>query len=321
MSTPAHASPVGVRALRAVLIAALLQGTFVFFFVFPSHDPEPNGLPVALAGAGPAAAPLEARLAAGGFTVVRRASEAEAEAAVRGREAYGALVLGPEGVERALVARAGSVPAAQIVEGIARQAGAREVRDLAPLPEGDPRGVTLNLLVLPLVVTGVLTALVALGLIPEVGLVARVALALAAAALGGGVAVGVVKALDALDGSFLALAGLSALLVTAIALTASGLIRLIGPAGTAVPFLLFLMLGNPAAGLGSAPELLPTPWMEVGRLLPPGAAGSALRGTAGFDGAGVLWPVVVLLAWVAVGIALNAVADRRGLTTAATAAR
>lgn len=311
MSAPAPSSSLRVRALRAVLIAVVLQAMFVFFFVYPSHDPQSNGLPVVVAGAGPAAAGIGERLGARGFDVSRAPSEERAAVAVRDREAYGALVLGGAGVERVLVARSASVPAAQIVEGIGRSAGAREVRDLAPLPEGDPRGITLNLLVLPLVVTGILSALVALGLVPEIDLRGRVGLAAAAGALGGIAAIAIVKALDALDGPFLALAGVAALTVIALALTAAGLIRLIGPAGTAVPFLLFLMLGNPAAGLGSAPELLPTPWAELGQLLPPGAAGSALRGTAAFDGAGVLGPVIVLLAWVAIGVALNVLAGRR----------
>jgi len=313
--------PLRIRALRVVLIAALLQATFVFFFVFPSHDPEPNGLQVAVVGAGPAAAGVEGRLAQGGFEVVRAPSEAAAAEGVRDREAYGALVLGGRGVERVLVAPAASVPAAQILEGIGRQAGAGEVREVAPLPAGDARGVTLNLLVLPLVVTAIISALVAISLVPEIDLRGRILLAAAGGALGGSAAIGIVKALDALDGPFLALAGVAALGVIAIALTAAGLIRLIGPAGTAVPFLLFLMLGTPAAGLGSAPALLPTPWLELGQLMPPGAVGSALRGTAYFDGAGVLGPVVVLLAWVGVGVALNAIAGRRAPARAAVPVR
>ena len=34
------------NALRAVAIGVVLIATFVFFFVFPGHDPEPNHLPV-----------------------------------------------------------------------------------------------------------------------------------------------------------------------------------------------------------------------------------------------------------------------------------
>lgn len=319
MPEPATPSPLRVRALRAVLVAVVLQAMFVFFFVYPGHDPEPNGLPVVVAGAGPAVGAVTKRLDDRGFDVSRVSSETQAASEVRARDAYGALVLGGAGVERVLVARSASVPAAQIVETIGRAGGAREVRDLAPLPEGDPRGITLNLLVLPLVITGILSALVAIGLVPEIDLRGRIGLAAAAGALGGAAAIAIVKALDALDGPFLALAGIAALTVTALALTAAGLIRLIGPAGTALPFLLFLMLGNPAAGLGSAPELLPTPWAELGQLLPPGAAGSALRGTAAFDGAGVLGPVIVLLVWVAIGVGLNLIADRRAPAPVATA--
>jgi hypothetical protein len=89
------------------------------------------------------------------------------------------------------------------------------------------------------------------------------------------------------------------------------LIRLVGPLGTFAGFALFLMIGNPAAGLGSAPELLPSPWQEIGPLLPPGAVGSALRNVAYFDGAELLGPLLVLVAWCAAGIALYAFADRK----------
>jgi hypothetical protein len=311
---PPDAPPLRTRAIRAVLIAVALQTLFVFFFVFPSHDPKPNALPVAAVGR-PAAVQGFARALGqrGDFDVRRTTSAAAARRLIEDREVYGAFLLsGPGTARRTIVASAASLPAAQIVGEIGRRAGALSQVDLKPLPEHDPRGLTLNLLVLPLIITSILMSIVATGLLPEVRVGRRAVLATLGGVAGGLVAVAIANWwLDALPGPPLAEALVIALAVVAIALTSAGIIRLLGPPGVAVPFLLFLMLGNPASGVATAPELLPTPWAELGQFLPPGALGSALRGTASFDGAGVAFPIVVLLAWVAIGLALVALSDRR----------
>ena len=299
------------RLARAVGVGVVLIGLFVFFFVTPAHDPEPNGLPVAVVGPSAAADALAGRLEARDFEVRRAASAAEARRQIDDRDAYGAFVLGP-GSPRLLVASAAGVPVAQLLEGVARSAGVRAVEDVKRVDPDDPRGVTLNLLVLALVITSILTALVAIQIAPDLrALRPRLAATTGAAVLGALLAVGIVKAEGALPGSYLGEAAVVALAIFGIALTSSGLIRLIGPAGTGAPFLLFLMLGNPASGLASAPELLPTPWHPLGALLPPGALGSGLRGVAYFDGAKVIGPLLVLAAYIALGVLLNTVASRR----------
>jgi hypothetical protein len=312
---PHDETPLRTRALRALTIGVTLLTLFVFFFVVPGHEPKPNGLPVAVVGQGPAVAGFGAALRQRGDFDVRGAATPEAaQRLIDDREVYGAFVLARGGaVNRVLTASAASVPAAQLIEGVGQAGGSFAATDVKPLPEGDPRGVTLNLLVLPLVITSILAALSAANLVPDLGVGPRLGLTAAAGVLGGLIAIAIVKWwLDALDGPWLAQVAVIALAVIAIAMTSAGIIRLLGPAGTAVPFLLFLMLGNPASGVASAPELLPTPWAEVGQLMPPGALGSALRGTGYFDGAGALFAVVVLLAWAALGVALVALSSRSG---------
>jgi hypothetical protein len=71
------------------------------------------------------------------------------------------------------------------------------------------------------------------------------------------------------------------------------------------------MLGNPASGAASAPQLLPDPWREGGQFLPAGAAGTALRNVAYFDGAALAKPLVVLVAFAVVGAVLLMALDRR----------
>jgi hypothetical protein len=302
-----------------LVIAIVLQATFVFFFVFPGHDPEPNGLQVAVVGTPAAARTFASRLEARseGFDVMRYASEADARRAIEDRDAYGAFVLGPRGPERLLIAPAASFTVATLLEDIGRGAGVRRVQAVVPLDGDDPRGTTLNLLVLPLAITSILAGLIASQLVPDLRLSLRLVVL-----LGGGVVAGVIDmlivntAIGALPGSVLAEAGLVALAFMGLALTTAGFIRLVGPLGTFAGFALFLMIGNPAAGLATAPELLPSPWKEIGPLLPPGAVGSALRNVAYFDGVKLLGPLVVLAGWIAAGTVLHALADRRAAATA-----
>jgi hypothetical protein len=73
-------------------------------------------------------------------------------------------------------------------------------------------------------------------------------------------------------------------------------------------------VGNPISGLTSAPELLPEPWGDIGRLLPPGAGASLLRSVSFFDGAGSTGPLWTLVARAVAGLALIALAGRRART-------
>jgi hypothetical protein len=297
--------------VRAAAVGVVLIGLFVFFFITPAHNPKPNGLPVAVVGQLPSADELALRLESRDFDVERVATATEAQQRIEDRDVYGAFVEQPE-PRRLLVASGASVPAAELLEGIAEEAGIGQVVDVKPTDSDDPRGVTINLLVLALVITSILTALVAVQMVPGLqALGPRVAGAAAAAVIGGLIALGIVKAEGALPGSLFAELAVVALAIFAVALCSAGIIRLIGPAGMGAPFLLFLMLGNPASGQASAPELLPTPWYPLGLFMPPGALGDGLRGVAYFDGAKVLLPVIVLLLWAALGVALNQLASRK----------
>jgi hypothetical protein len=303
------------RAARLVVISIAIQAMFVFFFVFPGHDPKPNGLPAGAVGPGPAVDALARQLARrpGGIDAKRYATVADARRAIRRRDVYGAFVLGGEGSFTVLTAPAASFTVATLLEDIGGHGGATRIEAVVPVDPDDPRGTTLNLLVLPIIVTSILSAIVAAELIPDLAVAPRVAV-VAVAAIGAALAdLLIVKVgLGALPGSLPAEAALIALAFAALSLTAGGILRIVGPLGTFVAFALFLMLGNPGSGLATAPELLPSPWKEIGPLLPPGALGQALRDVAYFDAHDVGLPLVVLLAWIAIGVALGALGDRRG---------
>lgn len=319
MATPSAPAPAGTPAAgetgpatEALRIAGGLTAVLTLLlvaFAWPSSQLAPRDLPLAVVGPEPAvaqvSAALEQALGEGAVEVLPAASPEEAAALVEEREAAGALVPSPDGVE-VLTAPAGSPAVAQLVTGLGERLagdGSLTVTEVVPLPEGDPRGVLLGAASFPLVIGGV-AAGAALALrvsSPR----ARLAGAVTVAA-GAGLAFTAVLQpwLGGLAGSYLANAGVVALGLGAVALALLGLHRVLGVVGLALGALTVVLVGNPFSGMTSSPDLLPAGWSTLGQLLPPGAAGTALRSVAFFDGSGATVPLLVLTTYVVVGAAL-----------------
>jgi hypothetical protein len=298
-------------ALRPVVVGVVLVTLFAFFFVYPAHDPEPNGLPVAVVDAGERRYQILARTFEGAdFDVVRVADEAAAREAILDREAYGAFVSGPPA--KVLIASAASLPTAQLLAGLAERFARAAPEDVKPLDEDDPRGVTINLTGLAVTITAILGALLLFNLAPQLPAGWRLGSLAAFAVLGGAMAMLVVQVLiGALPGSYFALAAVTALAIFAVASVSAAIIGAIGFPGVGVSFMLFLMLGNPASGAASAPELLPEPWKTGGQLLPPGAAATGLRNISYFDGAQAAKWLTVLVVFAGIGTAALLLLRRR----------
>jgi hypothetical protein len=284
--------PAVVLGIPLVLAVALA------LFAWPSARLEPRDLPIGVVGQ----APLPA-----GFDVHRYDDPAHAQEAVREREVYAAIAGGT-----LYTASAGSPAVAQSLQ---QAVEVPRVVDLVPAPEDDPRGAALSASVLPLMLTGILCGL---GVSAAVsGLGARALGLTGAAALAGLAAVAIVQGwLGALAGGWLLNAGVLALVVVAVGAAVAGAHALFGRAGAAAVAVLVVLIGNPWSGISSAPELLPTVAGVTGRLLPPGAGGTLLRSTAFFDGSGGTGALLVLLAWVAIGFSLLAVAAQPRLAAA-----
>lgn len=304
---PAVATTPWSHVAAAVTLLSLVIAVIVTAFVWPASRTAVHDLPLAVAGPPAAVEQVAARLdqaRPGAFDVRPVADDAAARAAVREREAYGAIVLRPAGEPVVYTATAASPAVAQVIGEVARAVrgdGPAPVRDLAPTAAEDPRGAGLGSAALPLVLAGIAAAAAATFRIR--GGARRVAL-VGGVAVVGGLAITVVLQLwlGVLDGSFATNAGVVTLGIAAVAAPAAGLAALIGPAGLGLAAAVMVLLGNPLSGLGSAPEMLPEGWGTLGRLLPPGATGSLLRSTAFFDGAAAAAPVAVLGAWVLAGL-------------------
>ncbi|GGD31142.1 hypothetical protein [Nocardioides daphniae] len=83
-------------------------------------------------------------------------------------------------------------------------------------------------------------------------------------------------------------AGAMGLGIAALAVPLTDLQQLFGAKGFTLDAMTMMFLGNPLAGIATTGDWLPSGLGELGQALPPGAAGSLVRSTAYFDGAGGL---------------------------------
>jgi hypothetical protein len=306
-TTQAHAADRRRPPLIAVvtLLTALLT-VFLIAFAWPSARSEPRDVPIAVAGPAPAVDQVAARLdqaMPGGFDITAVPDRGAAVRQIQDREAYGAIVLDATHPE-VLTASAGSPAVAQVLTQLSAKLTAQapaQVTDIVPLPKDDPRGAGLAAGALPLVLGGIIAAGALTQLVRSGG--RRMIGALTFAVTGGLALAAILQYwLGSFEGSYLGNAGVIALSIAAISLTLLGLEWLLGTAGLALGGAVMMLLGNPLSGMTSAPEMLPSGWGALGQLLPPGAAGTALRSVSFFDGAGAGRPLVVLACWLLAGL-------------------
>ena len=300
-----------------VLALVALQALLVPLFAGPASHLAPRDLPIAVAGPPPAANGLAHQLQAdrpGAFDVTVVADETAADAAIRNREVYGAIVLGATGAQLHVASAASPTVATLLTQAASGIGGAGQtvtVRDVVPTDPDDPRGAGFGAAFLPLAVTGLLAGVLIFLLVPGRG--ARVTMLITFAVLAGLAGAAVQQYwLGILPGDYLAVAGVLGLVALAIAGTFAGLGALLGRAGLALGAAVVFLVGNALSGVAAAPELLPQPWGEVGQALPIGAGATLLRSVAYFDGNGGRSALIVLAAYAAGGLLLAA-AGSRGL--------
>lgn len=303
-----------LTVVRAVVLLTAGISVLLTAFAWPSVRSSVHDVPIAVAG--PAAAVEQVSAALGrrlpdGFEITEVAGTAAAERLIRDREVYGAIDVS-SGTPQVIMASAAGTAVAQTLQSVAtglsqaQAPGTRTavaVRDLVALPADDPRGAGLAAGALPLVMGGLLAALLLTRLVR--GTARRVTGALASAITGGLAAAAILQFwLGSLGGAYWANSAAVALTVAATSLSILGLESLFGVAGFGLGAVAMMLIGNPLSGAATAPEMLPG-WSGVlGQLLPPGAGGQLLRSTAFFDGHGVTHSVIVLVTWLTLGVVL-----------------
>lgn len=308
------------RQLIAVLLGVpVIIVTLLSVIVGPIVNSGPSDLPVAIAGPPPATTAISNNLNTarpGAFEVTTFDSAEAATDAVKNREAVGAITVTQDGVTVVKASGAG-MPYTAVLDGVAaqlQQSGQKvTVTDVAPLPDTDPSGMSLNALALPLtmgaIIPGVLLTLIVRG-----HPLRRMAIATGIAVIAGfGAATVMQYGFGTIEGNF----WLTGLAISAGVLAGSsltvGLGAFFGQPGVGLGALLMLFVANPLSGMATGPQWLPSPWGDVGQLLPVGAAGTAIRSAAYFDGAGAGAAWVVLSVWIAVGASLAALGVARHL--------
>jgi hypothetical protein len=307
------------------VIAPLIVGLAVLAFTWPASRTEARSLPVGVVGTGVAAQKAAEGLTSarpGAFDLHLYASDAEARSAIEHREVYGAFEVSSRHIVF-LTASAASPAVAQLLTSAAgamagqlssttQPAAESVVQDVVPTSSDDPRGSTFAAAMTPLVLGGVILAVmvaVLVGFKPAVREI--VALAVVSCMAGACVHLVAQDYIGALPGNRIGTWASLSLMLFAISSFVAGMAALLGPAGVAVGAILMVFVGNPFAGVSSAPELMPSVIGQLGQLMPPGAGANLLRSAAYFNGHGAAQHAVVLGVWSVVGIAAILEGHRR----------
>ncbi|GAB2665517.1 membrane protein [Gordonia jinhuaensis] len=314
------------EAKRALLVVAALAATLsvlLIAFALPAVKSGPHRLPVALVASASDASQIREHVESatpGAISFRTARSQEQAQTMIDHRDVDGAIVVEPAGVTT-LVGSAAGVSVATAVEGVGSAVAAgrpHQVLNVRPFPSGDPRGVGLSAGALPLALGGWIGALVIMAAVRRPS---HVVAAVVGFSVVGAIALTVVMryVIGTYDTGLVAVTLAAVLAFAATAFGVIGLRSLLGVPGLVIAALALIVVGNPLSGLSSAPELLPSPWGTIGQLLPPGATGSLLRNVEFFNGHAITQPVVVLCAWLLVGLALYALALRRTVALRRTA--
>ncbi len=306
------------HALAVVAIAMVMASLFVASYSLALGRPTPHHIPAGVVG-NPAADPT---LIAGLESATRHGLElhpfpsaAAAEQAIAGQRIYAALLLSSR-PPQLLIASAAGTSVARVLEQAANaaaqsRAGSLTVRDLHPLPPGDPQGLVSFYATLAATILGFVTMFQLRANAPQLSLRAWWS-CIAMVALAGGLLLALVLGvvIAALPAPFLELWGGLSAEVAVAALFNSTMITLVGRWAIIPTWGFFVAFGNASSGGAVAPPLLPAFYGFVGRFLPSGATVEIVRNASYFQGHQHLEPMLVQAGWIAATAAAFGLAAR-----------
>lgn len=299
-----------------VFILAAAAGLFAWSYTYTMADPTPHRLPTAVVG------PYEeeegrAFLAGLGkalnSSMSTRAYDSREAAlqAVEEQRVFAVFEL-RDGGRRVLldVSSASGASVAELLEqaapAVGRSAGVPvTVRDVNPLQEGDPRGLTIFYISLAAVIVGFVGAIQLSVHARSLTPLERIAFTAAYALLGGfAIAAAVDWLLGALDLPFV-----ESWLILTLTMFASGMTftmfnTLVGRWAMLPTWGVMVLLGNPSSGGAVSWPLLPSALGVVGRWLPPGASVNAQHTAVYFARHQHAFPFLVLTGWALVSSAV-----------------
>jgi len=300
------------------VFAAVIGLMITLSFGYADHNPRPHGVRIAVAAAPAVAAHVAAGLEhaqPGGFHVVAVGSGQAAARSVRSQSTAGALIVPASGPTTILTAGAEGLTQKQALTTVLTAASAAMHRtarslDVVPLRPGDSSGLSTFVFGLGLLIPSVIGSIGIYLFGRDLRLWWRVAagtlFALLAAA-GGVLAVDTI--LGALTGASGALLGIGFLGALSFVLFVAALQAVVGLPGTALAAVAFIFVGNAISG-GSVPiGFLPGGFRQIAPWLPNNAIIRGVRDVVYFNGHDLGHPLLVLILWPAVALAILAAVD------------
>jgi hypothetical protein len=288
--------------LPAIFLAGLL-----FSFLPAFHHPTPHHIKIAVAASPATTAQLQHQLdttLAGGFTLQRVGSTAEARSAVLNKDAVAAYAPARRTRPPQLYgAKADGAAMESIIRQVFTAEAPADFHELVPTRPGDTLGTSPFYLLLACTLPAYFLVV---AMQRAVGFSRR---AHVATMVGSGAVAALAAYLttahgmDAIPSHPLALLYLF-LQTQAVSLTSYGLVSFLGPFFPGAAVTLFIMLSVPSSGLAVPVDLLPDFFRYLHPVLPMGNAADALRNVDYFNDQQLGRPTAVLCAWVAVGVAL-----------------
>jgi hypothetical protein len=306
-----------VRAAGITVAALTIGFLFITSILGAYHAPTPHDVPIAIVGPVQVTAQVRAALNQrdpGAFDLVSYRSAAAATHEVEYRDAYAALVVPASGTtagkDRAQLIIASGIGAdpAEVIRTVFTEAAAAAgttaaVRDIAPLPPGDPLGVSPYFFCVALYLPSFLLGIMLTFAAPRASTLSKIMVVLVFAALLGIVEVAVADGLTgALIGHAVALAGMGMLTALAFGAAVTALGRVLGAVGIGLSTLTFLIAGIPSSGGPFGVSFLPAFYRVVGPVLPLTNAATVARNISYFHGHAIRAPLGVLAVWAGGGL-------------------
>lgn len=314
------------RAALMVIAVLLLQLGFITSYVGALHKPAPHNLSIAVVAPPQVAPKLVGALESVPGQAVKPVTAPDADTAtqrIKDQKIYAALVFNPSGTEDTLLTGgARGTSAAKAAESITTaleksQGRTVKVQDVVPLAAGDTNGLSAFYLVIGWCVGGYLVAsILGISAGSKPANVQRLLIRLGALALYS-VAAGVFGTLiagpilDALPGSILSLSAVGALVVFTVGAFTMALQCLFDIIGIGIAVLIFVVLGNPSAGGVYPAPMMPPFWRAIGSWIPNGAGTAATKSIAYFGSTNLAMPLLVLVVWAVLGVAVALLAVLR----------
>jgi hypothetical protein len=302
---------------RPVVGGLVILVTLLLLFGSALRDPRPHDIPVGLVAPPPMVEQLTqgfAQNAPGAFAFTTYASEADARNAIDQRDVVAALIVGQSGPQLVVAGAAGDAITGGVTAAFtgvfAQQNQTLAVQVVHPFGAGDAHGIILFFLILATVITSVIVGALSVFL-------ARGArwTSIATVVITYAICAGIVGALTAswiandYGNAIVSLIALLAVVSAAIGLVVAACARLAGPAGAALGALVIVLIGLISSGGPLGSTFLPDAYRLVAPWLPIEPAYSAIRGALYFDGAGLATPLLVLGAWIVIGLGGLVAAD------------